>query len=161
MDRGHDRGAHSNHPRDGRVKIRRPGLDRCGQRPTLPAQCDKITADAKQFTTCRQQNSAHIIALAHFWHAEAEFAAEPAIDWIAPVRAVENDMGEAIDDLAFETCCRCRQIHFRLRLLRISLTISTTPCATRHPAGKPEDRISRQSHRRLVARLSPTWRELE
>ena len=134
MDRSHDGGAHSNHSHDGGVKISGPGLDRCRQRLALPGQRDKIAADAEQFATRGDQDGANIVALAHLRDAEAELPAEVAVDRIAPVGPVENDMSEAIGDLALEARCRCRQTHFFTPVLaRLAHHIGHAECHKSSP----------------------------
>jgi hypothetical protein len=75
----------------------------------LGRPCRQIAADAEQSSARGNQHRADIVTLTEFRHAKAELAAEVAVDRVAAVRLVENDMREATFDRALEARgCDCQ-----------------------------------------------------
>src|SRR6266852_9208901 len=125
MHRRDDRRPHADHPHDCGMKIRRPGLDRCGQRGAARRERGEIAADAEQSSARRDQHRPHIVALAQFSHAKAELAAKVAVDRVTTVGLTEYDMRKSAIDRAFKSlCCEC-QTHCVSPSLSASFEISS------------------------------------
>jgi hypothetical protein len=107
---GHDdRRAHADHPHDGRMQVRRPRFDRHRQCGATRRKRRQVATDTEQSSARGNQNRTYIITLAQLRHAKAELAAEVAVDRVAAVGLIENDMREATFDRALEArCCDCQ-----------------------------------------------------
>src|SRR3954451_3489317 len=117
------------------MQVRGPRFDGHRQRVAARGQCCEIAADAEQSAARRNQHRAHIVTLAQFCHAKVELAAEVAVDRIAAVGLIENDMREASVDRAFEARGSDCQTHCvsprRFRLIDFRPTGLPFPCAWR------------------------------
>jgi glycine/D-amino acid oxidase-like deaminating enzyme len=74
-------------------------------------ECSEIAANTEQSSARGNQHRADVVSLAQFRHAKVELTAEVAVNRIATVGLVEDEMREAAVDRAFEARCGDCQTH--------------------------------------------------
>src|SRR5260370_41897003 len=99
------------------MQFRRPRFYRGRRCSATRGERREITADAEQSSARGNQHRPHIVALAQFSHAKAEFAAKFTVDRVAAVGLIEHDVRKPAIDGAFKALrddCQTHRVSPRL-----------------------------------------------
>src|SRR5260370_16649876 len=99
------------------MQFRRPRFYRGRRCSATRGERREITADAEQSSARGNQHRPHIVALAQFSHAKAEFAAKFTVDRVAAVGLIEHDVRKPAIEGAFKALrddCQTHRVSHRL-----------------------------------------------